>query len=167
MRIMGISVIMPKKNLSKRNKDHFIYPYLLRDVKITRNNHVWSTDITYIPINSSFVYLVAIIDWFSRYVLSWSISNTLDLYFCIEALHRALREGKPEIFNTDQGSQFTSTKFTEQLLKQQIKISMDSTHRTFGFNQNFREHFKCENHIRALASTANRDYTMLFKLPLL
>ncbi len=131
MRIMGISAIMPKKNISKRNKEHLIYPYLLRGIEITSNNHVWSTDITYIPINSSFVYLVAVIDWFSRYVLSWSISNTLDLYFCIEALDKALREGKPEIFNTDQGSQFTSIKFTEKLLKEEIKISMDSRGRAF------------------------------------
>ena len=103
MRTMGIGAIMPKKNTSKRNKGHLIYPYLLKDIKITRNNHVWSSDITYIPINSSFVYLVAIIDWFSRYVLSWSISNTLDLYFCIEALDITLREGKPEIFSRRDG----------------------------------------------------------------
>jgi putative transposase len=131
MRIMGISAIIPKRNTSKRNKDHLIYPYLLRGVEITRINHVWSTDITYIPISSSFVYLVAVIDWFSRYVLSWSISNTLDLFFCLEALDKALREGKPEIFNTDQGSQFTSVKFTERLLEQEIKISMDSRGRAF------------------------------------
>jgi len=126
MNIMGISAIMPKKNLSKRKKGHLIYPYLLRDVQVTQNNQVWSTDITYIPINNSFVYLVAIIDWFSRYVISWSISNTLDLYFCLEALDKALRTGKPKIFNTDQGSQFTSNKFTSMIINNDIQMSMDS-----------------------------------------
>lgn len=126
MRVMGIAAIMLKRNLSKRDKDHLIYPYLLRCLEITRNDHVWSSDITYIPIHTSFVYLVAIIDWFSRFVLSWEISNTLDYYFCIEALDKALRDGRPEIFNTDQGSQFTSKKYTKKLLDKEIKISMDS-----------------------------------------
>jgi putative transposase len=126
MKVMGIAAIMPKKNISKRNKDHLIYPYLLRDVIITRNNYVWSSDITYIPMRGGFVYLVAIIDWFSRFLLSWEISNTLDYYFCLESLEKALLNGKPEIFNTDQGSQFTSLKYIEKLLDHKIKISMDS-----------------------------------------
>ena len=126
MRLMGIAAIMPKKNLSKRDKDHLVYPYLLRGVQITANNQVWSTDITYIPINSSFIYLVAIMDWFSRYIISWSVSNTLDVYFCLEALDGALRTGKPEIFNTDQGSQFTSKSFTGMVIENDIQMSMDS-----------------------------------------
>lgn len=131
MNLMGLAAIMPKKNLSRSNKEHLVYPYLLKDVKITSNDQVWSSDITYIPINSSFVYLVAIIDWFSRYVISWSVSNTLDVYFCLEALDKALRTGRPEIFNTDQGSQFTSIKYTGILENHEIKISMDSRGRVF------------------------------------
>lgn len=126
MQIMGIQALRPKRNLSKCNKDHIIYPYLLRDVSITSKNQVWSSDITYIPLRSSFVYLVAIIDWFSRYILSWEISNTLDVYFCLSALDKALRQGKPEIFNTDQGSQFTSKLFTEMIIGNNIRFSMDS-----------------------------------------
>lgn len=131
MNLMGLAAIMPKKNLSRRNKEHLVYPYLLKGVKITSNDQVWSSDITYIPINSSFVYLVAIMDWFSRYVISWSVSNTLDVYFCLEALDKALRTGRPEIFNTDQGSQFTSIKHTGILENHEIKISMDSRGRVF------------------------------------
>jgi putative transposase len=126
MRLMGIQALQPKRNLSKRKKDHLVYPYLLRDVNITKSNQVWSTDITYIPMHRSFVYLVAIMDWFSRYVLSWDISNTLDVHFCLNALDKALRQGKPEIFNTDQGSQFTSKDYTEKILGNNIKLSMDS-----------------------------------------
>ena len=123
---MGIEALMPKKNLSKGRKDHLIYPYLLKGVKVTVSNQVWSSDITYLPIYKDFSYLVAVIDWYSRYVLSWELSNGLDVYFCIDALDRALREGKPEIFNTDQGSQFTSTVFTERIIGNKIKMSMDS-----------------------------------------
>ena len=123
---MGLQAILPKKNLSKPGKDNLVYPYLLRGVKITRTNQVWSTDITYLPICKDYVFLVAVIDWFSRFVLSWELSNSLDVYFCIDALDRALRQGKPEIFNTDQGSQFTSKSFTEKIIGNEIKLSMDS-----------------------------------------
>lgn len=126
MRVMGIQGLSPKKNLSKPKKDHIVYPYLLKNIKVKISNQVWSSDITYLPIYKSFVYLVAVIDWFSRYILSWEISNSLDVYFCLETLDRALRQGKPEIFNTDQGSQFTSKIFTETIMKNEIKMSMDS-----------------------------------------
>jgi putative transposase len=126
MQIMGIQGLSPKKNLSKPSKDHLIYPYLLRGVKITSKNQVWSSDITYLPLYKGFAYLVAIIDWFSRYVISWEISNSLDIYFCLEALDKAFREGKPKIFNTDQGSQFTSKDYTQRVIKNEVKMSMDS-----------------------------------------
>lgn len=125
MRDLGLEAIYPKKNTSLRNQAHRIYPYLLRDIDIVRRNQVWSADITYIRLNHGFVYLAAIIDWHSRYVLSWRLSNTLDSDFCVEALEEALRNGLPEIFNTDQGSQFTSEAFTGLLLKNGIQISMD------------------------------------------
>jgi putative transposase len=125
MRIMGIEAIYPKPSTSLRNSEHKIYPYLLRDLDIVRANQVWSTDITYIPMEKGFMYLVAVIDWYSRYVLSWEISNTMDVDFCISALKRALKMGTPEIFNTDQGSQFTSLSYTKILLETGIKISMD------------------------------------------
>ncbi len=126
MRIMGIAAIYPKKHLSIANKLHKKYPYLLRGLKITRANQVWSTDITYVRMKKGFVYLTAVMDWYSRYVLSWRISTTLDRGFCIEALNEALgRHGQPEIFNTDQGSQYTSEAFTGILKSNQIKISMD------------------------------------------
>jgi putative transposase len=123
---MGIQALIPKRNLSKHNKDHHIFPYLLRNIDITETDQVWSTDITYIPMYKGFAYLVAVIDWFSRYVLSWEISNTLDVYFCLNALDKALRSGKPEIFNTDQGSQFTSLSFVNKVLDNNIRLSMDS-----------------------------------------
>jgi len=126
MQMMGIEALRPKKNLSKAGKDNLIYPYLLRDVKITASNQVWSSDITYLPIYKGYAYLVAVMDWFSRYILSWELSNSLDVYFCLEALGSALRQGKPEIFNTDQGSQFTSKTFTETVNANKIKMSMDS-----------------------------------------
>lgn len=126
MGIMGIAAIYPKKNLSIANKSHKKYPYLLRGLKITRPNQVWSTDITFVRLEKGFVYLTAVIDWYSRYVLSWRISTTLDRSFCIEALNEALeKHGQPEIFNTDQGSQYTSEEFTGILKSNQIKISMD------------------------------------------
>ena len=125
MREMGLEGISPKKNLSKGNKKHKIYPYLLRDLKITHSNQVWSTDITYVKMRGGFMYLTSVIDWHSRYVLSWKISNSLEQSFCIEALEEALEKGKPEIFNTDQGSQFTSERYTELLKKEEIQISMD------------------------------------------
>jgi len=126
MQLMGIEALRPKKNLSKASKDHLIYPYLLRGVKISSTNQVWSSDITYLPLYEGYAYLVAVIDWFSRYVLSWEISNTLDVYFCLEALGKALKSSKPEIFNTDQGSQFTSKAFTSKVIDSEIRMSMDS-----------------------------------------
>ena len=125
MRIMGIQALRPKKKLSKRNINDVVYPYLLRGVSITENNQVWSTDITYLPLYQGFAYLVAVIDWYSRYILSWEISNSLDVYFCLEALEKSLKTGKPKIFNTDQGSQFTSNAFTQMVIKNDIKLSMD------------------------------------------
>ena len=110
---------------SKPGPGHKIYPYLLGGMKITRPNQVWAADITYIPMARGFIYFVAIIDWYSRYVLSWKLSNTLDADFCVEALEEALKKGRPEIFNTDQGSQFTSEVFTGLLKEHGIKISMD------------------------------------------
>lgn len=126
MRRMGIEALYRKPNTSKPAPGHKIYPYLLRGVAITRPNQVWAMDITYIPMARGFVYLAAVIDWFSRRVLSWWLSITMDTSFCIEALDEALRlHGKPEIFNTDQGSQFTSEAFTGRLKAEGIQISMD------------------------------------------
>lgn len=125
--MLGLEAIYPKKRTSIPDKRHKIYPYLLKGLKITKPNQVWAADITYIRMHKGFCYLVAIIDWRSRYVLSHRISNTLDTDSCIAALEEALRKfPKPEIFNTDQGSQFTSEAFTSILLKNEIKISMDS-----------------------------------------
>ena len=130
MRLMGLVAIFPKKRLSTPGKGHKIYAYLLRKLKIVRANQVWASDFTYIPMPHGFMYLVAVIDWYSRKVLSWRLSNTMDSDFCVEALEEALaRHGRPEIFNTDQGSQFTSTDFTDVLKKQDIKISMDGKRR--------------------------------------
>jgi putative transposase len=126
MKLMGIEAIYPKPNLSKPDSQHKIFPYLLRGKKIEKVNQVWSTDITYIPMSNGFFYLCAIVDWYSRYILSWEISNTLTTEFCVKALKTALKSsGKPEIFNTDQGSQFTSNDFIEVLIGQEILISMD------------------------------------------
>jgi putative transposase len=126
MQLMGIQAIYPKKNLSKPESGHKIYPYLLGGVKVERPNHVWSTDITYIRMMRGFLYLCAVVDWGTRYVLSWRLSNTIDTDFCIKTLQDALDTGaRPEIFNTDQGSQFTSPRFTKVLLDLDIKISMD------------------------------------------
>jgi len=125
MRLMGLEAVYPKPWLSKPAKDHKKYPYLLRDVVIERPDHVWSTDITYIRLRSGFIYLVAIMDWHSRYVLSWEVSTTLDAEFCIRALEGALTLSSPEIFNSDQGSQFTSVEFTGRLEALGVAISMD------------------------------------------
>ncbi len=123
---LGICAIYPKPNLSKKNKEHKIYPYLLRGLDINRINQVWATDITYIKFDKSFIYLSAVIDLYSRKILSWNISNTYETEFCIETLENALvKYGDPEIFNTDQGSQYTSNKFTATLLGREIAISMD------------------------------------------
>ena len=131
MEVMGIEAVYPKPRLSLPDEEHKIYPYLLEGVEITRINQVWSTDITYIRMAEGFVYLVAVMDWYSRFVLSWSLSTTMEMDFCIEALKRALRRGRPEIFNSDQGSQFTSGKFTGVLDRRGISISMDGRGRCF------------------------------------
>jgi putative transposase len=125
MRLMGIQAVFPRKNLSQPGKGHKIYPYLLRGLKIAYPDQVWSADITYIPMLNGFMYLVAIIDWYSRYVLAWKLSNTLETAFCLEALNPALLHGQPEIFNSDQGAQFTSIAFTARLLDAGVRISMD------------------------------------------
>ena len=126
MKKMGVAAIYQKPRLSMPHPGHKIYPYLLREMEITRGNQVWAADITYIPMAKGFCYLVAIMDWASRKVLAWRLSNTLDVTFCTEALEEALRRfGSPEIFNTDQGSQFTSEAFTEILKAHDVRISMD------------------------------------------
>jgi putative transposase len=125
LREMGLEAVYPKPRLSDPAAGHRIYPYLLRDVEIERVNQVWSTDITYIRLHTGFVYLVAIMDWYSRYVLDWEVSNTLENSFCVAALDRALCVARPEVFNSDQGSQFTSLVFTERLKAHGISISMD------------------------------------------
>lgn len=126
MRLMGLEAIYPKPKTSKPHPEHRIYPYLLRGLVIDRPNQVWAADITYIPMARGFMYLVAIMDWHSRKVLSWRVSNTLESDFCVEALNDAIRNyGCPDIFNTDQGSQFTSDAFTGVLKEHEIKISMD------------------------------------------
>jgi putative transposase len=126
MRTMGIEAIAPKRKTSQSHPGHKVYPYLLRGLDITRAGHVWCADVTYLPMARGFCYLVAVMDWASRRVLSWRVSNTLDAGFCIEALEEALdRFGAPEIFNTDQGSQFTSEGFTSLLLEHGVAVSMD------------------------------------------
>ena len=125
MEVMGLEAVYPKPKLSQPGDGHRIYPYLLRGATVERVNQVWSTDITYIRMAEGFVYLVAVMDWFSRFVLSWALSVTMEVDFCLEALKRALRRGRPEIFNSDQGSQFTSEKFTGELAGREILISMD------------------------------------------
>jgi len=126
MRLMGIEAVYPKPRTSRPHPEHKIYPYLLRGLTINRTNQVWATDITYLPMARGFMYLVAIMDWHSRKILSWRISNTLETAFCIEALEEALgRYGRPEIFNSDQGSQFTSDAFTSVLEDNHVNISMD------------------------------------------
>lgn len=131
MRTMGLSAVYPKPWTSKPAKGHKKYPYLLKGLVIDRPNQVWSADITYIRLAQGFIYLVAVMDWFSRYVVSWEVSTTLDKEFCLAALTKALRRSKPEIFNTDQGSQFTSTEFTGRLEASGIRISMDGRGRVF------------------------------------
>ena len=125
MDILGIEALYPKPNLSRPAPGHRIYPYLLRDVPIVRPNQVWSTDITYIPMQDGFLYLVAVMDWFSRFVLSWELSNTMEVGFCLAAQQAAFRFGQPEIWNNDQGSQFTAADFLAPLQKRGISISMD------------------------------------------
>jgi putative transposase len=125
MRVMGIEAIYPKRRTTWPGAGHKIYPYLLRNMEVTRPDQVWASDITYVPLRHGFLYLVAVMDWYSRYVLSWRLSNTLTGSFCIEALEDALSRAQPEIFNSDQGSQFTATAFTSRLESQGVAISMD------------------------------------------
>src|SRR5437879_2531537 len=129
MRLMGIEAIYPKPKLSAADRNHKVYPYLLRDVVIERPDQVWSTDITYVGLPGGFMYLCAVIDWYSRFVLSWRLSNTLEGDFCLEALEVALRQGRPEVFNTDQGVQFTAKAFTARLEDAGVKVSMDGVGR--------------------------------------
>jgi putative transposase len=131
MRKMDLLAVYPRPRTSLPDQQHKKYPYLLRGLKIERPNQVWSTDITYVPLPRGFVYLVAVIDWYSRYVLSWQLSNTLDGGFCLDALYQALESGQPEIFNTDQGAQFTAHAFTGALETAGIRISMDGRGRAF------------------------------------
>lgn len=131
MRQMGLEAIYPKRRLSVASEGHKKFPYLLRDVLIYRPDQVWSTDITYIRMAHGFLYLVAILDWHSRYVLAWELSNTLEKEFCLSALDQALGMSQPEIFNTDQGSQFTSTEFVSRLEAAGVRISMDGRGRVF------------------------------------
>jgi len=127
MKKMNLRAIYPKEKTSIPNKAHKIYPYLLKDILITRSNQVWCSDITYIPASKGFMYLCVIMDWYSKKVMSWSLSNSLDVDFCVSSLERAIfNNGKPEIFNTDQGSQYTSNEFIRVLKDKNIKISMDS-----------------------------------------
>ena len=125
MRLMGLQATLPGPHTSKPHPEHRIYPYLLRDIAVEAPNEVWCADITYVPMHRGFMYLVAVMDWFSRYVLAWELSNSMDTAFCVSALKRALRKARPGIFNTDQGSQFTSEPFTATLLRRDIRISMD------------------------------------------
>jgi putative transposase len=125
MRLMNIAGITPKRNASKPAPGHRIFPYLLRNVAITHPDQVWSTDITYVPLRSGFVYLTAVMDWYSRYVLSWKLSNRLEGSFCLDALDEALKHNQPEVFNTDQGAQFTSAAFVNRLLDRSVAVSMD------------------------------------------
>jgi putative transposase len=125
LRVMGLEAIYPKPKLSAAGRGHRLYPYLLRNVSIERPDQVWSTDITYVPLVGGFMYLAAVIDWFSRYVITWRLSNTLDGSFCLEMLDEALSGGRPEVFNTDQGVQFTAEAWTGRLEKAGVAVSMD------------------------------------------
>ena len=131
MHTMGLEAISPRPRLSVRHGEHQVYPYLLHAVVIERPFQVWSADITYVPMRHGVMYLVAILDWYSRYVLSWQLSNTMDVAFCLTALEQALAQGRPEVFNTDQGAQFTSLAFTTRLVAAHVAISMDGRGRVF------------------------------------
>ena len=131
MRVMGLEAVYPKKTTTRANNGHQVYPYLLRNLTVDRPDQVWATDITYIPLAKGFLYLIAIMDWRSRYILSWRLSNTMDTSFCVEALEEALSCRKPEIFHSDQGSQFTSAVFQELLHRSKISISMDGRGRAY------------------------------------
>jgi len=125
MRRMGLQAIVPGPHTSRPHPEHRIYPYLLRDLEVTQIDQVWCSDVTYVPMNRGFLYLVVVMDWFSRYVLSWELSNSLEAGFCMGALEQALKRGAPQIFNTDQGAQFTSDAYTQRLLSAGIRVSMD------------------------------------------
>jgi putative transposase len=125
MRLMGLEAIYPKPKLSAAGRGQRVYPYLLREVKVERPDQVWSTDITYVPMAAGFMYLAAVIDWYSRYVIAWRLSNTLDGSFCLDMLGEALGKGKPEVFNTDRGVQFTAEAFTSRLVSAGVAVSMD------------------------------------------
>ena len=125
MRHMGLQAIYPKGMTSVAHSEHKIFPYLLRGVRIVRPNQVWSSDVTYIPMSHGFMFLVAVLDWYSRYVLDWRLSNTFDTQFCLEALEASLGQATPEIFNTDQGAQFTAKDFVDRLLDAKVRVSMD------------------------------------------
>lgn len=131
MQTMGLAGLCPKHNTSKKREESKIYPYLLQGLEINQPNQVWCSDITYIPMKKGFFYLVVVMDWHSRYVLSWELSNTLDVGFCLNALERAMASATPHIFNTDQGSQYTSLAFTQRLLDANVRISMDGKGRCF------------------------------------
>ena len=131
MRIMGIQAAGPHRRTTIRNSNHLVFPYLLRDLEINRVNQVWGTDITYIPVRKGFLYLIAVMDWHSRYVLSWRLGNTMETSFCLGALEAALTVARPEIFNTDQGSQFTSNEFVERLRRDGVSISMAGKGRAY------------------------------------
>jgi len=125
MRLMGLQAIVPGPHTSRPHPEHLVYPYLLRGLTISTPNQVWCADITYVPMWRGYLYLVALMDWFSRYVLAWELSNSLEALFCLEALDRALESAQPGIFNSDQGTQFTSEEFTGRLLSAGVRISMD------------------------------------------
>lgn len=131
MKIMGIEAIFPKRNLSKPGKGHAIYPYLLKGITATHPNHIWGVDITYVRLKKDWLYLVAILDWYSRYVISWELSDNLNSWFCLEVLRKALAVGVPDVHNSDQGSQFTSDEYLGILKKHPIRISMDHRGRAF------------------------------------
>jgi len=147
MRLMGLEAIYPKPRTSFPNQANKIYPYLLRGLVIDHSNQVWSTDITYVRLEKGFVYLIAVMDWFSRYVVAWQLSENLEIDFCLDALNRALNKNKPEIFNSDQDVRFTSPQFTSILEAKQIKISMDSRGRYLDniFNERLWRTVKYEN----------------------
>lgn len=125
MRLMNLQAVVPGPHTSQPHPTHTVYPYLLRDLVVERPNHVWCADITYVPMRRGFLYLVVVLDWYSRYVLAWALSNTLEARFCLEAVDQALASGQPQIFNTDQGAQFTGEAFTGRLAGAGIRISMD------------------------------------------
>ena len=157
MRLMGIEAIYPKPKRSATHSEHRIYPYLLRDYEVTAANEVWSADITYIPMDKGFMYLVAILDWYSRYVITWELSNSLGGQFCLDALHHALCKATPIIFNTDQGVQFTTNAFTDTVEAAGIAMSMDSVGRAIDniYIERFWRSVKYEDVYLKLYPTAN------------